>query len=284
MKQQKEYLKISELSKLSGVPIQKLRYYMKKQVLFKPIKVNKTTGLYTQRHLERLKLINEMHHEKKVPIASIKKMIDSITSIERDGQPYEPKVNQMLSDQIMNLSIPVFRKKGFERTTITDICRAAGISRNTFYQFFVNKKELFIKCLEKLFLDWRRDAPDEKTPILEVMKNLSLAFYRVYPSWSDMMNLFRASATKYPTEFANRLEDSLKTRIRPIIEDVERGIRQGLFREVDSKLAAIVLAGAVDWVCYFMSRDQVSHKNASTTIDQMTDILFHGLMKKEHTT
>ena len=280
MAQQRTYLKISELSKLSGVSITRIRYYIQRQILFKPIKANKTTALYSQQHIERLKLIKEMHDEKRVAIASIKKMIDSITAVERGEQITQPNASQIIMDQIMKSSIPVFRKKGFERTTITDIVRAAGISRNTFYQLFPNKKELFIKCLEKLFLEWRQEAPDEITPIPMVMKKLALSFYRVYPRWSEMMNLFRASAIKYPDDFASRLEESLNIRIKPIVTDIERGIRQGLFREINSELAAMTLAGMLDYSFYFMSRGRFKDEKAPEIIDEILDIFFQGIMKR----
>ena len=280
MNDPKNYMKMTELSTLSGVTIPKIRYYIKKKIVPQPIKINQTTAYYGPHHLARLKVLKEMIQDKKNPISVIKRMIDSI----EEGAVRQPAQNgdalQIIRNQIIDSSVSIFRKKGYERATIADISGAARISRNTFYQYFENKKELFIACLTKLFLEWRREAPNETTPIPEVVKHLSLSFFKVYPRWSDMMNLFRASATKYPKDFADRLEQSLESRIRPIAADIEKGIKEGLFRPIDKELAAMALAGQLEYVFYFMSRGKFGDKEPSEVIDLALDIFFRGIMKK----
>jgi AcrR family transcriptional regulator/predicted DNA-binding transcriptional regulator AlpA len=280
MESKRSYMKMSELSELSGVSIPKIRYYIKKKILPEPIKIKQTSAYYSSKHLERLKVLKEMHEQKKVPISVIKRMIDSI----EEGTVKQPSQNgdasQIIQSQIIDSSVSIFRKKGYERATIADISGAAGISRNTFYQYFENKKELFIACLTKLFLEWRRKAPDETAPIPEVMKKLALSFYKVFPRWIDMMNLFRSSATKYPADFADRLEQSLESRIRPIAVDIEKGIQKGMFREISIDLAALTLAGQLEYIFYFMSRGRFGDKAPGEVIDLALDIFFHGIMKE----
>lgn len=278
MEQTKKYMKMSELSKISTVPIPRIRYYIQKGILPKPIKATTTSAYYSYQHLERLKLIRKIHLKKNLPVALIKKMIDSVNEIEGNGQISHPNASQIIRDKIIYSSIPIFRRKGYERTTITDITQSASISRNTFYQNFENKEKLFTECLNKIFFDWRREAPPEgSVPITTVIKRLFLAFYKAYPEWSDMMNIFRASATKYPTIFADKLEESLNIRIQPIIGDIKRGVKQGVFREVNSELVGIMVAGIVDYVCYYMQRGRF--KDPSNIIEIAVDTLFHGLKR-----
>jgi AcrR family transcriptional regulator/predicted DNA-binding transcriptional regulator AlpA len=280
MENNRNYLKMAELSERSGVSIPKIRYYIKKKILPEPIRIKQTSAYYSSKHVERLKVLKEMHEKKNVPISVIKKMIDSIEegTVKQPAQSDDP--SQIIQNQIIDSSVSIFRKKGYERATIADISGAAGISRNTFYQYFENKKELFIACLTKLFVEWRRKAPDETTPIPEAMKSLALSFYKVFPRWIDMMNLFRSSATKYPADFADRLEQSLESRIRPIALDIEKGIKKGLFREVNKDLAALTLAGQLEYIFYFMSRGRFGDKEPVEVIDLAVDIFFHGIMKE----
>jgi AcrR family transcriptional regulator len=274
-----KYMKISELSKYSGISISKIRYYISKKLLPQPIKISRTSAFYTRQHVERLRIITELQAGKKLSIATIQKLISSITQTDADEKLRELRPSQIVRDQIINASVEVFRKKGYERATITDITKAAEISRNTFYQNFQDKRELFIACLTNLFLEWRRDAPDRKTPIHSLIKKMALAHYRVYPRWSDMMNMFRAAATKYPNEFADKLQDALDLRIRPIAEDIERSMRQAEIRKVDAELAAIILAGQLDYICYFLTRGKFGDREPLDVIDQMLDIFFNGIKK-----
>lgn len=50
----------------------------------------------------------------------------------------EPK-----SGQILDAALPVFARYGFQKTTMVDIARAAGISRASLYLVFNSKEELF---------------------------------------------------------------------------------------------------------------------------------------------
>jgi AcrR family transcriptional regulator len=279
MEKKEGYMRISELSKLSGVPIPKIKYYIERQIVPKAIKANRTSAYYAHQHLERLKLIKKIHHEKKLSVAIIKRMIDSVSEIEGNGQMSHPDASQIVRDKIIYSSIPIFRRKGYERTTITDISKSASISRNTFYQNFENKRELFTECLNRIFFDWRKEAPREKdlTPILTVIKKMYLAFFKAYPEWSDMMNIFRASATKYPAIFSDKLEESLNIRIRPIVNDVKKGMKQRLFREVSSELVGIMIAGIGDYVCYYLTRGKLD--GPAKAFEMVVDILFNGLKR-----
>jgi len=45
-------------------------------------------------------------------------------------------------DLIMETALKLFKEKGFEETSISDICRAADISRSSFYFVFQDKNEI----------------------------------------------------------------------------------------------------------------------------------------------
>lgn len=47
------------------------------------------------------------------------------------------------TDQILNAALPVFVRFGFRKTSMSDIARAAGISRAALYLSFSSKEELF---------------------------------------------------------------------------------------------------------------------------------------------
>ena len=58
-------MKISELAMRSGLPVSTIKFYIRKKLLAKPVKTGGTQGFYTQKHLDRLKLI---HSCKKSPL------------------------------------------------------------------------------------------------------------------------------------------------------------------------------------------------------------------------
>ena len=49
-------------------------------------------------------------------------------------------------DAILRAAVHEFAKSGFTRTKISDVAQNAGISKGSVFQYFENKKELFIHC------------------------------------------------------------------------------------------------------------------------------------------
>jgi AcrR family transcriptional regulator len=51
-------------------------------------------------------------------------------------------------EQILGCARNVFARQGFHVTSVADICTAAGIGRGTLYQYFGNKRDVFMAVLE----------------------------------------------------------------------------------------------------------------------------------------
>lgn len=51
-------------------------------------------------------------------------------------------------ESILRAAIHEFIENGFERAKIADIARSAGVSKGSMYQYFEDKKELFVYCAE----------------------------------------------------------------------------------------------------------------------------------------
>jgi AcrR family transcriptional regulator len=79
---------------------------------------------------------------------------------------------------LMDASRELFWKYGFRRVSIDEICRAAKVSKMTFYSFFPNKLELakrvFDKQAEEGFQEFRKIMYEDCSPSLKMKKILQL--------------------------------------------------------------------------------------------------------------
>lgn len=55
--------------------------------------------------------------------------------------------------RIIEAAVSLFRENGYEKVSVNDICREAGIARSTFYLNFAGKKEIINKILSDARLD-----------------------------------------------------------------------------------------------------------------------------------
>jgi AcrR family transcriptional regulator len=75
-----------------------------------------------------------------------------------------------------------FHKKGFETTTIDEICYAVSVSRRTFFRYFASKEEIvFPHRAERLrrFLDFVGSAPKD-VGVFELLRRSAAAFANDY--------------------------------------------------------------------------------------------------------
>lgn len=96
-------------------------------------------------------------------------------------------------EKILVAAITLFAQKGFEKTTINDISKEAGIGKGTVYEYFQNKEEMinesFHFFLSQMDLDHEAILAD-KTSAAEKMKRILLSFSNfVTPETEGLMNM-----------------------------------------------------------------------------------------------
>lgn len=62
----------------------------------------------------------------------------------------EDQIGELRRKAILDAATQVFSEKGFRKATIKDIARVAGLADGTIYNYFGNKRELFIAIIESI--------------------------------------------------------------------------------------------------------------------------------------
>jgi AcrR family transcriptional regulator len=87
---------------------------------------------------------------------------------------WEPDARGRLEKAAMEL----FRERGYDRTTVEDIARRAGLTERTFFRYFADKREVLFsgsKELEKLIGDGVASAPADSSPLAAVASAIEAA-------------------------------------------------------------------------------------------------------------
>ncbi|MCX8957649.1 TetR/AcrR family transcriptional regulator [Erwinia psidii] len=83
---------------------------------------------------------------------------------------------------IINSSMVLFNREGYQAPTIDKITEASGVSKMTFYRYFPDKESLIITVLEKKraqFINELKEITEAESEI----KNKLFAIFRYYNSW-----------------------------------------------------------------------------------------------------
>ncbi len=149
----------------------------------------------------------------KIPLNKIReiiKIIDLGEEREREIIDFTPLDKK---SDIIDSAIPLFREKGYDAVTITDIVNASRIARATFYKHFINKKDLFFKCIHKILfieaLNPEAETIYNENDIITLFNKHAEALTKTTPLWKDMINMLRAAAINNPDEFSEKLEEAM---------------------------------------------------------------------------
>lgn len=82
--------------------------------------------------------------------------------------------------RITEKAIELFKEKGYENTSVTDICKACGITKGTFYYHFPNKDEITFEFYENIYSDFSDILVD-----LFMIQNTKEQLWKVYEFYID---------------------------------------------------------------------------------------------------
>jgi AcrR family transcriptional regulator len=268
---------MAQLSERSGTPVSTIKYYIRENLLPSGIKANRTTVYYDQNHINRLKTIKQLQDEG-LTLRRIKFILKN------QGETDE-KENQSPSarrENIIDAAIPLFMENGLEMTSITDIVKAARISRNTFYREFTSKRDVFVASLDKMLKDMinafnddirsKMTQPDDGT-------NKIWNFLGMRSSWTDFMHLLGATIVNDPPLLNKMLDDFIQLRAQQISKGFDQYIQKGFIRPVDTHLLGIIVLGIIDYCGRFIRSRNIT--DGDLIYQKAIKMLINGIREKE---
>ncbi|HEX6121931.1 MAG TPA: helix-turn-helix domain-containing protein [Ktedonobacterales bacterium] len=184
--------------------------------------------------------------------------------------------------QILDAATRVFASKGYNRATIRDVARAAGVADGTIYNYFANKADLLFGLLDRLNDTERRPAS------LTLAADASFAtFFRAYVRervealWSNA-ELFRAVL---PELLANpdlraRYYDEVIAPTMALGEGAFRAlVASGTVRDLNVPLSMRIVAGSLLGVMVLqLLGDETLAARWQEIPDAIADLLLPGLV------
>ena len=133
------------------------------------------------------------------------------------SQAGSPRRSTLVAEETRELILQAaeteFANRGFARARLEDIAEPVGITRAAIIYHFGDKQALYAAVLEAAF----------------------------------KARLFKREVADSPREFAPGIRDLVDPMFSVVTEGIDKGQRDGAFREVDPALVVSVLAGATVW-------------------------------------
>ena len=151
---------------------------------------------------------------------------------------------------------PLFDRFGFKKTTVEDVCRAAAMSKRTFYDLFRDKQDLLAQLMEAVVNQdtdsWEAGLPPDLDPLgrLHSLLDFYSTMVREHPFMYVLVEDFDLMRV-----LGERTEEMRLSRIGGTLDSIfQDGVAAGQFRQLDRRAAIWLVFGLLDTVYLFMPR------------------------------
>lgn len=188
---------------------------------------------------------------------------------------------QRTRNKLLAAAESVFGEMGYERASIVEITRAAGVAQGTFYVYFPSKKAVFVELVWELNRKLRRSLREATDALVdpdrfELERVGALTFLRFVREHKNLYRIVRQA------EFVD--EELFREYYRELSAGYRRGLEQsmanGEIRRFDSEALVYMLMGILDFVGmrWVLWEDELP---SEAVIEDMVGFIRDGLRKRD---
>ncbi len=187
-------------------------------------------------------------------------------------------------EKIIRSGRELFIKNGYHATSIANIMEHADLGHGTFYQYFENKKELFLTMIksveERIEEKARLKIPKEERDIQQRIYIGILSVLQVYYEYQDLLAIIRDSMS-LDEDFRQAGERIQQIIIEKAVRDYHWCNKHGLCRNIDTDVATLcivsMIQGAGDQIIF----QPIAEEEVERIAKNMSEIIFHGLFTEK---
>jgi AcrR family transcriptional regulator len=194
-------------------------------------------------------------------------------------------VTQFRTSGILQAARRVFGEKGYERATIDDIARAAGVAKGTVYLYYRSKRDVYWESLQQGILELRDDTVrrmNAARTLEETVRAFVTSKLEYFEEHKDFFKIYQPEFRKalvQHTSFQKQLDGAYLEQVRLLELAIRRAARTGAIRSVRSRPVAFAVFD-ITWGLI----TQRLRGWSDTTIDQdvsfAVDLLWKGMTER----
>ncbi|MEA3470973.1 MAG: TetR/AcrR family transcriptional regulator [Thermodesulfobacteriota bacterium] len=167
-----------------------------------------------------------------------------------NGPKKKRKQNIQKAINVMEGALNVFGEKGYESTTISDICRESKISDATLYEYFSSKEDVLFSIPE-IYTKKEFDRMIEVSRYIHGAKEKMrliiqayLEFYENNPLYTSVVLLTLKGNKNFTSSPAYEI---IRKSSRTVVEAFQQGVEEGVFRDdIDPYIVRNMVMGFIE--------------------------------------
>jgi TetR/AcrR family transcriptional regulator len=189
---------------------------------------------------------------------------------------------------IINAALKVFARNGYDKASTNEIIKQAGISKGSLFNYFNNKKELYLflldyatKVIEQIYAEVNWNEPD----FFARMRQLGLVKFKIYKKFPHAFNFLKAVAHEDAADVKPTISKLSKALISSGLEKGYKNIDWSKFRE---DIAREKMINVINWTMLSFAEQHMNKLDSIEDVgreilsesDEYFDILKQCFYKK----
>lgn len=183
---------------------------------------------------------------------------------------------ELVSNELLEQSAALFADRGFEATSLQEVADAMGISRTALYHYIGNKDQLLSSLVQGITRETadslsRLADDDSLTPAVKLREALAGMVARIANS-PERFRLLLLSERSLNEALFSEHRDARRQTLNALTEIIQEGVREGMLRPVDERLAAFGLLGMCNWVAWWYQPDRTPEQTPESIADAIAEM------------
>ncbi len=188
--------------------------------------------------------------------------------------------------RILEHAKSVFAERGYHQTHVSDIIKAAGIARGTFYLYFESKNAIFAELLEDLLGEMRSsihgvDTGENAPPVEMQLIGIVRKILTTVAENRALARILVREAVGLDSDIDARLAQFYSDLLAYIQDSLDRGKTMGLLRNFDTQVGAFCILGTIKQLMEQLIMDENGdlHQDVDRIALAVLDFNLRGVLK-----
>jgi TetR/AcrR family transcriptional regulator len=182
-------------------------------------------------------------------------------------------------ERILVAALDIFSTQGFSNTTVQEIAERARVGKGTFYTYFPSKEDVLTYLLEEGLTHMGQHI-EGKIRVLKgsiaKLRAIVQEQLRYFHAHQPLCRLITREVWGHNDQSSSLAQSFRSSYIKMLQEVIDKGIREGELRTLDSETVATALYGMVSIVALY-TRDLSSDKGLEHIEMTLQELFFSGI-------
>lgn len=189
-----------------------------------------------------------------------------------------------IKDDILRIAIRRMQQVGIRSVSIDDICHELGMSKKTFYVYFLSKDELVAAILQihENKVAHELELAMQKRSIVQCITEWSKIAKHTEKSIVKTPPMIHDLEKYYPVLFAQHKKIMRQATERVVVHFLQQGVKESVFRkEINVQITAMMFMDIQYKLMALVSEGKRSREEIHNIGHQSMDILMRGILTPE---